>query len=101
MEANDVNALLHKHFGSVDGFDANGANQLASTVATASSAIAQHAHVSPNTSPTPEQQACYATCQKTRDEALAAAALKGWPGGTIAAAAAIFAFNACRHSCDP
>lgn len=100
MQANQIQDLLQQHFGSQPGFDAGGAQHIATTLATASAVLAQQAGAAAVTQPTAAQQQCYARCQQTRDASLAAAALEGWPAGTIAAAAAITAFNACRHQCD-
>jgi len=100
MQANDIHGLLQKHFGDKPGFDANGSKEVANALANVSKVVDQHAGAAPVTHPTHKQQQCYAQCQKTRDAALAAAGLKGWPFGAAAAAAAVLAFNACRHNCD-
>lgn len=100
MQANQIQDLLQQHFGSQAGFDPNGALQVATALATTSAVLTQQAGGTTVTQPNAAQQQCYAQCQQTRDAALAAAALKGWPAGAIAAAAAIMGFNACRHQCD-
>lgn len=100
MQANQIQDLLQQHFGGQPGFDANAAQHVATSLATASAVVAQQAGAAPVAQPTAAQQQCYAKCQQTRDAAMAAAALKGWPVGAIAAAAAVMAFNACRHQCD-
>lgn len=100
MQANQIQDLLQQHFGGQPGYDAIGAQHVATSLATASAVIAQQAGTASVTQPSPAQQQCYAQCQQARDAALAAAALRGWPAGSIAAAAAVMAFNACRHQCD-
>ncbi|GAC1402574.1 MAG: hypothetical protein NVSMB64_02620 [Candidatus Velthaea sp.] len=99
MDFGTLAPLLVSHFENKPGFDRNGVHQLASTVATASNTIAAQTGAA-SAAPSAAQQACYRQCETTRDEALAAAATKGWPFGAAAAAAAVFAFNACRHQCD-
>jgi hypothetical protein len=94
MTKPEILADLNTHFGSKPGFDAKQADQIATHTA-----AAIHAGGAPK-GPTPGQQQCYANCQKTKDTALAACALKGWPLGIPCALAAVTAFNACRHQCD-
>jgi hypothetical protein len=100
MDPNEIQGLFKQHFGQQPGFDANAAQQVSTALAAATSTIAQTTGSGANNNPTPTQQQCYATCQATRDAALAAAAAQGWPMGVVAAGAAIMAFNACRHNCD-
>ncbi|MGB6984891.1 MAG: hypothetical protein WBD74_02815 [Candidatus Aquilonibacter sp.] len=99
MQASDIQNLLQQNFGSKPGYDAGTAQQVATALAGAAATVSQVAGA-PAKAPTPKQQQCYATCQQIRDAALAAAALKGWPLGIPLAAAAVAAFNACRHNCD-
>lgn len=100
MQASEIQALLNEYFGDKAGFDPAKAQEMATALANASSVVAQQAGIRAIAAPTPQQQACYAKCQTTRDAALASAALLGFPGGLVAAAAAITAFNACRSACD-
>lgn len=100
MQQSDIRSLLQTHFENVPGFDGAKADTISSLLATTTQQLLQQSGAAAVQNPTPTQQQCYSQCQITRDAALAEAALKGWPGGTIAAAAAIFAFNACRHQCD-
>lgn len=99
MQANEIQGLLQQHFGKAQNFDAGSAQDISTALAGAVSAVSKSTG-GPVSNPTATQQQCYAKCQQTRDAALAAAALKGWPLGAAAAAAGIMAFNACRHNCD-
>jgi hypothetical protein len=102
MEASEIQALLDHYFGKEPDFDPGGAKDLANALASTSAVVASQAGGGggAKSAPTPTQEHCYADCQKTRDKALAAAVGKGWPFGALAAAAAITAFNSCRHNCD-
>jgi hypothetical protein len=100
METNDIQSLLQDHFGDKPDFDRSGAQEMANAIASAAAVVENQGGGGSAATPTQQQQQCYAQCQKTRDAALAAAGLRGWPLGAAAAAAAIFAYNACRHNCD-
>lgn len=100
MQQQEIADLLHTHFGSSAGYDPKNAQQLAGTIASAVGSVSQASGATPNAHPSSGQQQCYAKCAQERDIELAAAAKLGYPAGTIAAAAAIMKFNACRHACD-
>jgi hypothetical protein len=101
MNANEIQDLLRANFSDKPGYDPKASEDVASALANADAVVARHGGASTAATPTQKQKDCYAKCQRTRDSALAAAALKGFPLGLAAAAAAIAAFNACRHDCDP
>jgi CTP:molybdopterin cytidylyltransferase MocA len=100
MKANEIQDLLQTHFGDQPGYDANASQEVANALANASAVVAQQGGGGTITAPTQQQKDCYAKCQRTRDAAMAAAALKGFPLGLAAVAAAIAAFNACRNECN-
>jgi len=96
MTSTEIKQILQQHFSDAPGYSDAAADEFASGLATAVSA----AGIEPSKQPTPKQQACYKACETTRDAALAACALKGWPAGAFCAGQAVLAFNACRHQCD-
>ncbi|HEV7179561.1 MAG TPA: hypothetical protein VGN11_06800, partial [Candidatus Baltobacteraceae bacterium] len=100
MQQSEIQDLLVQHFSGTSGFAPEHAQELSSALASVSSAVANIAGATANLQPTSKQSACYAKCEQTRNASLAAAARLGWPAGSIAAAAAVMQFNACRHSCD-
>lgn len=99
MKATEIQDLLQTHFGDKPGYDAKASQEIASALANAATVVARQGGAAAAT-PTQKEKDCYAKCQHTRDTAMAAAALRGFPLGIAAAAAAVAAFNACRHDCD-
>jgi hypothetical protein len=101
MKANEIQDLLHANFSDKPGYDPKASEDVANALANAATVVARQGGGGPTAAPTQKQKDCYAKCQHTRDTAMAAAALKGFPFGLAAVAAAVAAFNACRHDCDP
>lgn len=95
MNSNEIKNAFDTHLSKSPGYDATAAHQIADGLARVIGAT----QPSPRR-PTPNQQQCYDKCAATRDASLAAAATKPWPLSAALAAAAIAAFNACRHQCD-
>ena len=100
MTADEVFSEIKRFFENRPGYDDAKAHQFSATIAETSKSVALQAAARTVSAPTPQQQTCYADCQTTRDGALAEAATRGFPGGLIAAASAVLAFNNCRHNCD-
>jgi hypothetical protein len=101
MDEQDLSQLLIRTFSGCDGFEVDGVQKLATELASSSGVVASLAGAKAAASaPDEKQKACYAKCEQERDAALFTAAKLGWPAGSIAAAAAVMQFNACRHSCD-
>jgi len=101
MKATEIQDLLHDHFADKPGYDPKASKEVADALANAATVVARQSGAGTTAAPTQKQKDCYAKCQHTRDTAMAAAALKGFPLGIAAAAAAVAAFNACRRDCDP
>jgi len=94
MNSDEIKKAFDANLGKSPGYDSAAANQVAEGLASVMSAAPSAK------APTPKQQECYKGCATTRDAALVVAATKPWPLSVAAAAAAIAAFNACRHQCD-
>jgi len=100
MEERDLSELLVRTFSGCDGFEVDGVQRLATELATASAGVARVAGVKAGAATDAKRKACYDKCEQVRDAALFEAAKLGWPAGSVAAAAAVMQFNACRHACD-
>ena len=100
MEEQALSELLIRTFSGCDGFEVDGVQRLAEELATASAGVARVAGINSASTSDAKHKACYEKCEQARDAALFEAAKMGWPAGSIAAAAAVMQFNACRHACD-